>query len=91
MTDDNVPDPDVGEPSFMHETSFVRAPLNSRIDVGPSRMADPKRAKSKGKGREDALDGLPIDVQEALILDDLLYVLMVSILIPACDWLISNG
>jgi hypothetical protein len=54
-------------------------------------MADPKRAKSKGKGREDALDGLPVDVQEALILEDLLYVLMVSILIPACDWRISNG
>jgi gamma-tubulin complex component 2 len=63
----------------MHETSFVRAPLNSRIDVGPSRTTDQKKAKSKGKGREDALGGLPVDIQEALILEDLLSVLMVSI------------
>jgi hypothetical protein len=89
----------------MHETSFVRAPLNSRIDSGPSRLsgdgygynngyangggADASKrprnvsggtnANGKGKGREEAnrLDRLPLDIQEALILEDLLFVLMV--------------
>jgi gamma-tubulin complex component 2 len=65
----------------MQETSFVRAPLNSRIDAGPSRLSaadGTSKKKNKGKSREDALDRVPIDVQEALILEDLLYVLMVS-------------
>ncbi|KAN0085934.1 Spc97 / Spc98 family domain containing protein [Tylopilus felleus] len=44
--------------SFIAETSFVRAPLNSR------------------KERADILDHLPIDIQEPIILEDLLYVLM---------------
>jgi gamma-tubulin complex component 2 len=63
----------------MHETSFVRAPLNSRIDLGPSRTADPKKTKGKGKSREDTLGSLPVEIQEALILEDLLSVLTVSI------------
>ena len=60
------------EPSFISEESFVRAPLNSRIVSG---TAVPK---SKGKAREESLDTFPLDVQEALILEDLLFVLMVS-------------
>ncbi|THU90397.1 gamma-tubulin complex component 2 [Dendrothele bispora CBS 962.96] len=56
------------EPSFIAETSFVRAPLNSRVS---STSAAPK-----GKSRNDSLDHLPIDIQEALILEDLLYILM---------------
>jgi gamma-tubulin complex component 2 len=59
------------EPSFIAETSFVRAPLNSRVSSG---TAMPKF--SKGKQRADSLDQLPIDLQEALILEDLLYILM---------------
>ncbi|KAJ7460944.1 Spc98 family-domain-containing protein [Mycena galericulata] len=43
------------EPSFIAETSFVRAPLNSRVR---------------------ALDNVPVDIQEALILEDMLYILM---------------
>lgn len=60
------------ESSFIAETSFVRAPLNSRVGTTNT------TPKSKGKEREDVLDHLPIDIQEAIILDDLLYVLMVS-------------
>ncbi|KAG1733900.1 Spc98 family-domain-containing protein [Suillus paluster] len=58
------------EPSFIAEISFVRAPLNSRVGASAS------IPKSKGKTREDVLDNLPVDIQEALILEDLLYVLM---------------
>lgn len=60
------------ESSFIAETSFVRAPLNSRVG------ATNPTPRSKGKEREDILDHLPIDIQEAIILEDLLYVLMVS-------------
>lgn len=60
------------EPSFISEESFVRAPLNSRIVSGTT------APKSKGKAREESLDTFPLDVQEALILEDLLFVLMVS-------------
>jgi gamma-tubulin complex component 2 len=35
--------------------------------------------KAKGKAKEDVLDSLPVDIQEALILEDLLYVLMVRL------------
>lgn len=59
--------------SFIAETSFVRAPLNSRVGTTN------KIPKSKGKEREDVLDHLPTDIQEAIILEDLLYVLMVSV------------
>jgi gamma-tubulin complex component 2 len=60
------------EPSFISEESFVRAPLNSRIVSGTA------APRSKGKAREEHLDTFPLDVQEALILEDLLFVLMVS-------------
>jgi hypothetical protein len=60
------------EPSFISEESFVRAPLNSRIVSGTT------APKSKGKAREESLDTFPLDVQEAMILEDLLFVLMVS-------------
>jgi gamma-tubulin complex component 2 len=53
------------EPSFIAETSFVKAPLNSRVS-----------SISKGKGKQhDSLDRVPLDVQQALVLEDLLYVL----------------
>ncbi|KAI6169665.1 Spc98 family-domain-containing protein [Pisolithus thermaeus] len=58
------------EPSFIAETSFVRAPLNSR--VGTTSFSP----SNKGKSKEDSLDHLPLDVQEALILEDLLFALM---------------
>ncbi|KAG1807701.1 Spc98 family-domain-containing protein [Suillus variegatus] len=82
LSDDIYEDPDVRvhssrenrskshEPSFIAETSFVRAPLNSRVGASAS------IPKMKGKGKEDVLDNLPVDIQEALILEDLLYVLM---------------
>ena len=66
------------EPSFIAEESFVRAPLNSRV----SGLAQPS-PKVKGKERAESLDGLPLEVQESLILEDLLFVLMVRALILA--------
>ena len=66
------------EPSFIAEESFVRAPLNSRV----SGLAQPS-PKVKGKERAESLDGLPLEVQESLILEDLLFVLMVVFLILA--------
>ncbi|EIW87341.1 hypothetical protein CONPUDRAFT_45986 [Coniophora puteana RWD-64-598 SS2] len=60
----------LSEPSFIAETSFVRAPLNSRVGASQS------KTKDKGKGRVEPLDVLPVDIQEALILEDLLFVLM---------------
>jgi len=62
------------ESSFISEESFVRAPLNSRIVSGTT------ATKSKGKAKEESLDLFPLEVQEAMILEDLLYVLMV------CNW-----
>ncbi len=59
------------EPSFISEESFVRAPLNSRIVSGAT------TTKSKGKAKEESLDSCPLEVQEAMVLEDLLYVLMV--------------
>lgn len=59
------------EPSFIAEASFVKAPLNSR--VGSSNVTP----NGKGKARQESLDRVPLEVQEALILEDLLYVLMV--------------
>jgi hypothetical protein len=74
------------EPSFIAETSFVRAPLNSRVGASAS------IPKAKGKAKEDVLDSLPVDIQEALILEDLLYVLMVRFCNNVClpDFLIAN-
>jgi hypothetical protein len=50
----------------------VRAPLNSRV------VSSPGSTKAKGKAKEESLDRLPIEIQEALVLEDLLYVLMVK-------------
>jgi gamma-tubulin complex component 2 len=61
------------EPSFIAESSFVRAPLNSRVGPSPARP----KSSSKGKAREERLDALSVELQEALILEDLLFVLMV--------------
>ncbi|KIP01630.1 hypothetical protein PHLGIDRAFT_80314 [Phlebiopsis gigantea 11061_1 CR5-6] len=58
------------EPSFIAEASFVKAPLNSR--VGPSTPAP----NFKGKGKQESLDRLPLEIQESLVLEDLLFVLM---------------
>lgn len=61
------------EPSFIAETSFVKAPLNSRV------TSHSASTKGKGKAREDtSLSHVPIEVQEAMILEDLLFVLSVS-------------
>jgi hypothetical protein len=59
------------EPSFISEESFVRAPLNSRVVSGTT------SSKLKGKAKEESLDAFSPEVQEAMILEDLLYVLMV--------------
>ncbi|KAI0828525.1 Spc98 family-domain-containing protein [Trametes gibbosa] len=59
------------EASFEAERSFVRAPLNSRV-VSSSIHRD----KGKGKARESSLYDVPVEMQEALVLEDLLYVLM---------------
>ncbi|KIK68968.1 hypothetical protein GYMLUDRAFT_153001 [Collybiopsis luxurians FD-317 M1] len=61
---------DWDEPSFIAETSFVKAPLNSRVSLGNA------MPNNKGKARQETLDHIPIDIQEAIILEDLLYVLM---------------
>lgn len=63
------------ESSFLAETSFVKAPLNSR--VGSSSYANPKAPSGKGKSKAETLDHIPIEIQEAMILEDLLFVLMV--------------
>ncbi|KAF5354034.1 hypothetical protein D9756_007180 [Leucocoprinus leucothites] len=60
------------ESSFIAETSFVRAPLNSRV---VSNNSAPK-SKEKGKAKQETLDRVPLEVQEAMILEELLYVLL---------------
>jgi gamma-tubulin complex component 2 len=62
------------EPSFVDEASFIRAPLNSRVE-GKSAA---RHKTSKGKAKQDPLDTLPLDMQEAIILEELLFVLMVG-------------
>ncbi|EJF61584.1 hypothetical protein DICSQDRAFT_105728 [Dichomitus squalens LYAD-421 SS1] len=59
------------EASFEAERSFVRAPLNSRVVSGSA-----QREKGKGKAKENSLYGIPVEIQEALVLEDLLFVLM---------------
>ncbi|KAI0699788.1 Spc98 family-domain-containing protein [Cerioporus squamosus] len=59
------------EASFEVERSFVRAPLNSRVVSGTGH-----RDKGKGKAKETSLHGVPVEIQEALVLEDLLFVLM---------------
>ena len=56
----------------------MRAPLNSRVVSGSGH-----RDKGKGKARESSLYGIPVEIQEALVLEDLLFVLMVR-LPPIC-------
>ncbi|KAJ3982332.1 Spc98 family-domain-containing protein [Lentinula detonsa] len=65
------PGRDWDEPSFIAKTSFVKAPLNSRVSLGGNTIAN-----HKGKAKQESLDYVPLDVQEAMILEDLLYVLM---------------
>jgi len=61
----------LNDSSFIAETSFVRAPLNSRV------VSSPGVQKLKGKGRQASLERVPLEIQQALILEDLLFVLMV--------------
>ena len=63
---------ELDEPSFIAEKSFKSAPLNSRVPV----QSPTARRKGKQKA-EDTFEKVPLDVQEALILEDLLFVLMV--------------
>lgn len=56
----------------------MKAPLNSRV---PSHSHTTPKAHGKGKSREESLDSVSLDIQEALILEDLLFVLMVSVLL----------
>lgn len=84
------------EPSYIAETSFVNAPLNSRINPA-SPSANPRvryaqdlspvygnfgpgmdkvKGKNKDPAEEEPLDKMPLDVQEAAILEDLLFVLV---------------
>ncbi|KAF9004596.1 gamma-tubulin complex component protein [Cyathus striatus] len=58
------------ETSFIAETSFVRAPLNTRV------VSNPNVQKVKGKAKQESLDRVPLEIQEAMVLEDLLYVLM---------------
>ncbi|KAF8581464.1 hypothetical protein K439DRAFT_223304 [Ramaria rubella] len=60
------------EPSFVVEASFIRAPLNSRVE----NKVSSRHKLPKGKARQDSLEGLPLDIQEAIILEELLFVLM---------------
>ncbi|KAG1840363.1 hypothetical protein DFJ58DRAFT_92467 [Suillus subalutaceus] len=55
----------------MAETSIVRAPLSSGVGASTS------IPKTKAKAKKDVLDNLLVDIQDALIVEDLLYVLMV--------------
>ncbi|KAH6904213.1 gamma-tubulin complex component 2 [Coprinopsis sp. MPI-PUGE-AT-0042] len=57
--------------SFVAETSFARAPLHSRIVSNPPSQ----KRSSKGKAKQESLDRVPLEVQEAMILEDLLFVL----------------
>ncbi len=66
-----VHDPGRDEPSFIAEASFVKAPLNSRV------VSSSVVSHGKGKAKQESLDRLPLELQEALILEDLLFVLMV--------------
>ena len=67
---------DQNDSSFIAETSFVRAPLNSRV------VSNSNAPKVKGKGKQEPLDRVPLEIQEAMILEDLLFVLMVPLSSP---------
>ena len=62
------------EPSFIEEKSFVSAPLNSRVPLQTGSI----KGKGKAKAKSESLEKIPAEIQEALILEDLLFVLMVS-------------
>ncbi|KLO18249.1 hypothetical protein SCHPADRAFT_845287 [Schizopora paradoxa] len=66
-------------PSFISEKSFISAPLNSRVPSTSSATTGHAgingKGKGKGKGKVPSLDKVPVEVQEALILEDLLFVL----------------
>ena len=62
--------------SFIAETSFVRALLISRV------VSNANAPKVKGKGKQEPLDRVPLEIQEAMILEDLLFVLLVCLLFP---------
>jgi hypothetical protein len=64
------------DPSFIAETSFVKAPLNSRVASNSHNIIPRSRGKTKSK--EERLDDVSLEIQEAMILEDLLFVLMVS-------------
>lgn len=59
----------LNEPSFMAETSFKNAPLNSRVGQ--------QILKGKGRAKQDTFENIPVNIQEAIILEDLLHVLAV--------------
>jgi hypothetical protein len=71
----------------MAETSFSRAPLNSRLPpISPHRLA---KGKARAQEEDDpapppktgeALEHLSVDLQEAMMIEDLLFVLSVSLL-----------
>lgn len=63
---------DARESSFIEESSFVRNPLNSRLAPQPSR--DHVRESHP----TESLKGVSLEIQEALMLEDLLSVLMVT-------------
>jgi len=75
---------DVGESSFIEEASFVQNPLNSRL--APQASNDLLREHQA----TDSLKGIPPEIQEALILEDLLSVLMVGRL-ASFDWFRSSS
>lgn len=49
----------------------MRAPLNSRVGITTA------ASKGKGKAKEEEIGSLSVQLQEAMILEDLLFVLMV--------------
>lgn len=49
----------------------MRAPLNSRV------VSNSGTPKAKGKAKQESLDRVPLEIQEAMILEDLLFVLIV--------------
>jgi gamma-tubulin complex component 2 len=77
------------DPSFIAETSFVKAPLNSR--VASNSYNNVPRSRGKGKSLEVELGHLPIEIQEAMILEDLLFVLMVSTSFPAVPFILHKA
>ena len=72
---------DQNDSSFIAERSFVRAPLNSCV------VSNANAPNVKGKGKQEPLDRVPLEIQEALILEDLLFILMVSFIfcLPEVD------